>query len=279
MELEQALAGHDPERPTVGFCFYRSHRLTGNTAFVDAICAAIEDGRRQRAGRVELHAAPRTATAEGPGGNVPALALLDGHVDALIVTMLATGGSGAADAAADDGEGVGEQWQEWDATALAALDVPVIQAVCATASRAAWLESDSGLAPLDAATQVAIPEFDGRILGGVISFKERDTEGSPVGVRRCRATCPTPSAARASRGWPCAARGCATCPPTQRRVAMLLTSFPTKHAKVGMAVGLDTPASALAMLDAMRADGMSVPIGTSVAEDRQASDRSRTATS
>ncbi len=58
----------------------------------------------------------------------------------------------------------------------------MIQAVCATASRATWLESDAGLAPLDAATQVAIPEFDGRLLGGVISFKERDAEGSPVGV-------------------------------------------------------------------------------------------------
>src|SRR4029077_18183926 len=41
--IEAALARHDPERPTIGVCFYRSHRLTGNTAFVDALCAAIED--------------------------------------------------------------------------------------------------------------------------------------------------------------------------------------------------------------------------------------------
>ena len=32
----------------------------------------------------------------------------------------------------------------------------VIQAVCATQSRAAWLESSSGLMPLDAATRLAI---------------------------------------------------------------------------------------------------------------------------
>ena len=106
-----------------------------------------------------------------------------GNVDALIVTMLATGGSSAGDAVvAEGGDGVGEAWQEWDASALTDLGVPVIQAVCATASRAAWQESDAGLAPLDAATQVAIPEFDGRLLGGVISFKERDAEGSRVGV-------------------------------------------------------------------------------------------------
>ena len=57
--LQEALAGHDPGRPTVGIAFYRSHALTGNTAFVDELCAAIERGRRQRAGGLELHAAPR----------------------------------------------------------------------------------------------------------------------------------------------------------------------------------------------------------------------------
>ena len=32
VEIDQALAEHDPDRPTIGICFYRSHRLTGNTA-------------------------------------------------------------------------------------------------------------------------------------------------------------------------------------------------------------------------------------------------------
>ncbi|MGO9762800.1 MAG: cobaltochelatase subunit CobN [Solirubrobacteraceae bacterium] len=251
VELERALEGLAADRPTVGLCFYRSHRLTGNTAFVDAVCAAIED-----AGANALAVWSYTLRRDADG-QVPALALLDGHVDALIVTMLATGGSGAADAAAGDGEGVGEQWQEWDATALAALDVPVIQAVCATASRAAWLASDSGLAPLDAATQVAIPEFDGRILGGVISFKERDGEGSPVGAPVPRYV---PDAERCARVARLAVRSARLrhVPAERRRVAMLLTSFPTRHAKVGMAVGLDTPASALKLLDALHADGMTV---------------------
>jgi cobaltochelatase CobN len=251
--FELALESHisDPSRPTVGLCFYRSHRLTGNTAFVDTLCAAIEE-----AGANALAVWSYTLRRDRDG-HVPALALLDGHVDALVVTMLATGGSGAADAAAGDGEGVGEQWQEWDATALAALDVPVIQAVCATASRATWLESDSGLAPLDAATQVAIPEFDGRILGGVISFKERHADGSPVGVAVPRYVPDPERCARVARLAVRSAR-LRHVPAERRRVAMLLTSFPTKHAKVGMAVGLDTPASALALLDAMRADGMGV---------------------
>jgi cobaltochelatase CobN len=250
-ELEQVLAGHDADRPTVGLCFYRSHRLTGNTAFVDALCVSVE------AAGANAVAVWSYTLRRDSDGLVPALALLDGHVDALIVTMLATGGSGAADAAAREGEGVGEQWQEWDASALAALDVPVIQAVCATSSRAAWLESDSGLAPLDAATQVAIPEFDGRILGGVVSFKERDAEDSPVGVAVPRYVPDLERCARVARLAVRSAR-LRHVPAGHRRVAILLTSFPTKHAKVGMAVGLDTPASALALLDALHVDGMTV---------------------
>jgi cobaltochelatase CobN len=251
VSLERARERHDPARPTVGICFYRSHRLTGNTAFVDALCSAIED-----AGANALAVWSYTLR-RGPDGHVPALALLDGAVDALITTMLATGGSGAADATAAGGEGVGGQWQEWNASALAALDVPVIQAVCATGSRAAWVGSDSGLAPLDAATQVAIPEFDGRILGGVISFKERDAEQSPVGVPVPRYV---PDVERCARVAGLAVRSARLrrLPAGRRRVALLLTSFPTKHAKVGMAVGLDTPASALRLLDALHADGMLV---------------------
>src|SRR5256885_5081122 len=42
VELDEALARLDPELPTIGICFYRSHRLTGNTAFVDGLCEAIE---------------------------------------------------------------------------------------------------------------------------------------------------------------------------------------------------------------------------------------------
>jgi cobaltochelatase CobN len=249
--LERVLRDHDPGRPTVGICFYRSHRLTGNTAFVDALCAALND-----AGANAIAVWSYTLRRDADG-HVPALALLDGHVDALITTMLATGGSGAADTAAAAGEGVGEQWQEWDAAALVALDVPVIQAVCATGSRAAWLASDAGLQPLDAATQVAIPEFDGRILGGVISFKERDADASLVGVAVPRYV---PDAERCARVAGLAVRSARLrhLPAQDRRVALLLTSFPTKHAKVGMAVGLDTPASALKLLDALHADGMQV---------------------
>jgi cobaltochelatase CobN len=226
-----------PGRPTVGFCFYRSHYLAGNTAFVDAFCRALRD-----AGAGAFAVWSYTLRRDRDG-RVPALELLSGHIDALVVTMLATGGSSAA--------------EEWDAGALAALGVPVIQAVCATTSRAAWEESPSGLSPLDAATQVAIPEFDGRLVGGVISFKERPPIDARIGAAVPRYVADPERCARVARLAVRHAR-LRHLPARRRRVAILLTAFPTKHARVGMAVGLDTPASALALLDALAADGMHV---------------------
>jgi cobaltochelatase CobN len=237
--IEQALAAHAPGRPTIGVCFYRSHRLTGNTAFVDALCGAIE------AAGANALAIWSYSLRRGPDGTVPALELLADRIDALVVTMLATGGSGAADA------------EHWDAAALAELDVPVLQAVTSTQSRAAWLDSDSGLKPLDAATQVAIPEFDGRLLAGVVSFKERDASDSPVGIPVPRYVADPERCARVARLAVRHAR-LRHKPAAERRVAVLLTAFPTKHARIGMAVGLDTPASALRLFDALAADGMHV---------------------
>src|SRR4029077_4445686 len=98
---------------------------------------------------------------------------------------------------------------------------------------------------------------DGRLLGGVVSFKERDSRVTRVGTAVARYV---PDLERCGRVARLAVRTARllTLPPAERRVALLLTSFPTKHAKVGMAVGLDTPASALRLFEAMRADGMEV---------------------
>ncbi len=240
--IEDAVARHDPDRPTVGICLYRSHRITGNAAWVDELCAQIE------AAGANAIAVWGTTLRRGADRSVPALSLLHGRVDALITTMLATGGSHAGDAATGDGDE-----QRWDAAALEALDVPIIQAVCATASRASWLASATGLSPLDAATQVAIPEFDGRLLGGVVSFKEHDAQNSAV--RRYVAD---PERCARVAGLAVRHARLRSTPNAGKRVALLMTSFPTKHARVGMAVGLDTPASALALLDALHGAGYHV---------------------
>src|SRR5919202_5919466 len=171
--LEDLLAMHDEGKPTVGVIFYRTHWMSGNTAFVDTLVRALE-----RAGANALSIYCYSLRADERGED-PALGMLKGRVDCLVTTVLASGGSNAADARKT---GDPEGWLEWEVPALEALGVPVVQGICTTASHQAWLESDAGLSPLDTAWQVAIPEFDGRIIGVPFSFKERLGADSPVGA-------------------------------------------------------------------------------------------------
>ncbi|HWH11449.1 MAG TPA: cobaltochelatase subunit CobN [Solirubrobacteraceae bacterium] len=250
--LEEALADRETGRPVIGVAFYRSHRLTGNTGFVDGLCAAID-----RAGGHPVAVWSYTLRRSQADGRVAALELVDGRIDALVTTMLATGGANRGDAAGDvpfDDGGSDEQ-MGWDSSALEALDVPVIQALCVTMSRERWDQGSEGLLPVDAATQVAIPEFDGRIIGGPISFKERVLEGSPVGAGVPRYVA---DAERCDRLATLVLRHARLRTATRRRIAIVLTAFPTKHARIGMAVGLDTPASAIGLLHALAADGIDV---------------------
>src|SRR5262249_19526706 len=60
----------------------------------------------------------------------------------------------------------------WSAGALAALDVPILQAITAGTTRWQWDVSTRGPNPPDTAMNVALPEFDGRIITVPISFKE-----------------------------------------------------------------------------------------------------------
>ncbi|WP_024804845.1 cobaltochelatase subunit CobN [Nocardia sp. BMG51109] len=229
-ELERTARAVDG--PTVAVLYYRAQHLAGNTAYVDALCAAIENA----GGRpLPLYCASlRTAEPE-------LIEVLRG-ADALVVTVLAAGGSkpAAVSAGGDD--------EAWDIGALADLDVPILQGLCLTGGRAQWEANDDGLSPLDVATQVAVPEFDGRIITVPFSFKEFDADGLAAYV---------PDPERAARVAGIAVRHARLrhLPAGRRRIALMLSAYPTKHARIGNAVGLDTPASAIRLLTEMRSAG------------------------
>ncbi|AXI79994.1 cobaltochelatase subunit CobN [Peterkaempfera bronchialis] len=222
-------------RPTVGVLFYRAHELSGNTAFVDVLCDAVE---AKGGNALPVYCGSLRGADAG-------LYELLGNCDAVVATVLAAGGTVAAEASA------GGEDETWDVGALAELDVPVIQGLCLTGSRAAWLESDAALSPMDAAMQVAIPEFDGRIVSVPFSFKETGADDVPVYVA---------DPERAARVAGIAVRYAALKHKANadKRVCLMFTAYPTKHSRVGNAVGLDTPASAVRLLDALRAAGYAV---------------------
>ncbi|TDC97641.1 cobaltochelatase subunit CobN [Actinomadura sp. 7K507] len=216
---------HAVEGPVVGVLYYRAHHMAGNTAFVEALCAAIEDA----GGRPLPVFCSSLRTAE------PELFDTLGEADALVVTVLAAGGSRPATA------GAGGDDEAWDVGALAELDVPILQGLCLTTGRAGWEQSDDGLSPLDAASQVAIPEFDGRIITVPFSFKETGEDGLTVYVA-------DPERAARVAGIAVRHGRLRHTPPPSRRLAVMLSAYPTKHSRVGNAVGLDTPASTVRLL-------------------------------
>ncbi|MFF1415637.1 cobaltochelatase subunit CobN [Streptomyces sp. NPDC058289] len=218
--------------PRIAVLYYRAHQMSGNTAFVHTLSEAIEAHGAQA---LPLY----VSSLRSPE---PELIEQLASADAIVTTVLAAGGTKPATASA------GGDDESWDAGALAALGVPILQALCLTGSRSAWEENDEGLSPLDAATQVAVPEFDGRLITVPFSFKELDEDGLPAYVA---------DPERAARVAGIAVRH-ARLRHIERRdkkIALVLSAYPTKHSRIGNAVGLDTPASAVELLRTLIAGG------------------------
>ncbi|MCW2730726.1 MAG: cobN [Mycobacterium sp.] len=233
--LPRPLATDATDGPRVAVLFYRAQQLAGNTAYVEALCQAIEAA----GGRpVPVYCASlRTPESD--------LLELLGTVDALVTTVLAAGGAVPATVTAGGAD------DTWNVAHLAALNLPILQGLCLTSSRTQWSDNDDGMSPLDVATQVAVPEFDGRIITVPFSFKEIDDEGLISYVadpERCARVAGL--AVRQAR--------LRHIPASDKRVALVFSAYPTKHARIGNAVGLDTPASAVGLLAAMRDAGYQI---------------------
>ncbi|WP_435061676.1 cobaltochelatase subunit CobN [Amycolatopsis thermoflava] len=218
--------------PVVAILYYRAHHLSGNTRFVEALAEAVEDAGGQA---LPIYCASLRS-------REPEMMAELRKADALLVTVLAAGGTRPSEV------GAGGDDEAWDVAELAALDVPTLQALCLTSDRATWEDNDDGLSPLDAGNQMAVPEFDGRLITVPFSFKEIDDDGLPHYV-------PDPERAARVAGIALAHARLRHTPPEQRKIVLMLSAYPTKHSRVGNAVGLDTPASAIELLRRMRAQG------------------------
>ncbi len=220
------------DAPTISVLYYRAQQLAGNTAYVEALCCAIE----RAGGRPMPIYCTSLRTPE------PELLTLLGGVDAMVVTVLAAGAAvpAAVTAGGDD--------DSWNVTHLAALDIPILQGLCLTSSREQWLANDSGLSPRDVATQVAVPEFDGRIITVPFSFKEIDSEGLISYV-------PDPERCDRVAGLAVNYATLRRVSAPEKRVALMFSAYPTKYSRIGNAVGLDTPSSTIALLNALRDNG------------------------
>jgi cobaltochelatase CobN len=134
---------------------------------------------------------------------------------------------------------------------LAQQGCPVLQVTLAGTSEEHWRESKAGLAAKDLAMSVVLPELDGRIYAGVISFKADQQWHART---QCRIVTYKPVAERVARvadlarNW---AQLHAT-PNANKKIAIILANYPNKDGRIANGVGYDTPASTINILKALR---------------------------
>ena len=226
-----------PEAPRALVVFYRSIYLAGDLEPVEALAGALRD-KGFAVASVFLTSLKDEAALELFGEF-----LAEQRFDVVLNLT-------AFSARLDMSEG----------SALDALDAPVLQVVLAGIGLDAWRASQRGLGPSDLAMHVALPEIDGRILSRAISFKsprEKDPRTEFAAIVHRPLADRVDFAAELARRWADLRRKA----PSDRRLACVLPDYPARGGRTGYAVGLDTPASAIAIAEALRAAGYDVAHG------------------
>lgn len=155
---------------------------------------------------------------------------------------------------------------------LAVHQAAVLQVVLSGSSEESWRNSAQGLSARDLAMNVVLPELDGRVMSRAISFKADSLwhEGTQCRIVTYREVPDRVSfVVDLAAGW---ARLRHT-PASDRKIAIVLANYPNKDGRIANGVGYDTPASTVAILDAMSASGYTVgdypPTGNGIVEDLQ----------
>ncbi|HDR28884.1 cobaltochelatase subunit CobN [Rhodovulum sp.] len=241
--------GPETGRPRVVLTFYRAYVTAAD---LDPI-AALFDAFRSRGCDVKALFVPSLKAPEAARW----LARQIGHLrPSAIVNATAFSGKG------EDG-----------ASPLDAGGVPVFQAALATSTERAWSEAERGLSPADLAMHVVLPEVDGRIFAGVASFKEPAARDPHLQfARHAHRAHPDRIAAIADRvlAW----IGLTRRPASEKRPAIVLSTYPGKTWQMAHAVGLDALASAEAVLEDLGAEGVPIapgpPLCDALAQETQA---------
>jgi cobaltochelatase CobN len=132
-------------------------------------------------------------------------------------------------------------------TPFDAASCPVFQVALSTARRGDWAEALRGLSPGDLAMHVVLPEVDGRLFAGVVSFKspgERDPDLQFAHLAHGADDERVSAVAERVAAW----RRLATKPAGEKRLAIVLSNYPGRPHQIAHAVGLDALASVEALL-------------------------------
>ncbi len=133
-------------------------------------------------------------------------------------------------------------------------DAPVLQAALATSTREAWAASKRGPNGADLAMNVVLPEVDGRIFAGAISFKGQSAsrlQSEFVEMRHLPEPSRVEFVADLASNWAALRRK----RNFDKSLALVLSDYPARRGRGGYAIGLDTSASVTAIAGALRDAG------------------------
>ncbi|HBR38808.1 MAG TPA: cobaltochelatase subunit CobN, partial [Sulfitobacter pontiacus] len=143
---------------------------------------------------------------------------------------------------------------------LGASDCPVVQVALSTARRRDWAGSERGLSPTDLAMHVVLPEVDGRLFGGVVSFKQPGKRDEALQysrfAHRADANRVDFIADRVQRLHQLRVQDNAS-----KSVGVVLSTYPGKDWNMAHALGLDALASLREMTAQLAAQGYDVDAG------------------
>ncbi len=232
--LDRLVSSLKPGQPVVPIIFYRAMLLAADTAPIDALCAALS----QRGLAPAALIITSLKDCEAAAFLRQAFARLD---PAVIVTTTAFAVGGGAD----------------EPTPLDEPGVTVLQVVSANTKRAAWRDSPRGLGAADLAMHVVLPELDGRVLAGAVAFKDPLPPQDGLAFTAL-ASRPEPDRIAMVADRIAAFVFLRALPRGERRIAILMPDYPGAPGRTGYAVGLDVPASVVALIDDLADAGYTV---------------------
>ncbi len=235
--LADVRAGWQEGRPVALLIFYRALVAAGTLDAVDATIAALAArGLNVVAAHVRALREPFV------------IEWLDGVLAGVKPDVILNATSFAASTLGDNRTG----------GVLERGDCPILQLAFAGVEQADWAASGRGLGPRDLAMNVALPEVDGRLFTRAVAFKAAERFDS---LTECGIVVPrvlpdrVDFVASLAANWARLRRAA----PGERRVALVLANYPNRDGRIGNGVGLDTPASAAAILLAL--DGAGYDVG------------------
>ncbi|HQS49307.1 MAG TPA: cobaltochelatase subunit CobN, partial [Xanthobacteraceae bacterium] len=214
--------------PRALLLFYRSMWLAGDLAPIDDLCAAFE---ARGIAPVPLF----LTSLKDPKSRVFVRDAIADTAPDLILTATAF--------AAGDAEDI-----------FPAGGPPVLQIIPATTARDAWANSPRGLAAADLAMHVVLPELDGRVLAGAISFKDMAAPDADLAFTAALNSAEPQAIAHVAERAAALIRLART-PRAERRISILMPDYPGAPGRTGYAVGLDVPESVRQLLETLEHEG------------------------